>query len=1774
MTFDGLCTFIFRVKQKVDNVTLHSLLLNYTSVKLMNEEGELIAEPTRTFNEDLNHIIIHTPGVLEVGKTYMLQFVYVGSIHDYLETGLYYTSYVGADRNPHFMLATHLEPARARWVFPCLDEPAYKAVFHFTLIFPKGMVALANSMERTPTPMKDEKWEVIQFPPSLKMSTYIVAFAIGPYVKQETVSKDGVLVRIWGWTGQEEYLKFAVGVAADCLDSMGTYLNYTYPYVKTGMMFVIDQLGLPEFVAGAMENYGLIIYKYQYVAIHPNISTTDAKQAAAKVICHELAHQWFGNTVTALWWDDLFLQEGFAAFFERFIMKEAIPTQAPYIETKWISQRVQPSLVYDADVKRSHPLYAYDGPEFDTITYGKGASILRMILSVLGPEAFQSALREYIKKYQFSNANHQMLFDIFTDYSKNIMDWCDRPLNATVFLEPWFQQQDFPLVTVTNNQIDSPAVFSQQPFNDISVLPNSTYNYSWPIPFFYADYENSYQSRYETLQWIPPAYEQCTKMREMPEMRALHWTIGNAGSHAHLRLQYDDIGFARLMERLKTKRDEDFTMEDQMGLIGDQLALVKKKKAAGEPFSYKNVIAVLKAIIPNSRRFGAFEMAQLIIPSLEQIFMDGPDYALFQQLIRGLLSENYKLLGFSSTTDSWDEKIARYNILPYAVRYEVGTAAEDGYEIFKQFISDCRDATTGIESCTKVDPDVRKAVYCAGGRYGSQAEFDRLRDFFDQQVNNNYYFYGEFYAMLEGMACSNRKSDINEVIKRGLTDFKYRQSILFYVVSNPKGSQWMAEYLEENKAAVLNSVNLDEYLDAMTSTWYSEARLQQLAALRQNLGPFNAEQQKLFDYYYNRTVENVEWWNKYYADLSRVLYDAFVIGPFDMENWNTRLAHNFEPSSYKLKIRPHFPGSAKYPWYKNMTFDGSAEIDFTVVNTTNEIKLNSHRMVIRKTDVTLTDRSTNRTYAIAGLVKDLDYAFLTLQTSAPLTIGSTWTLSFKYTGFVFGAPSKGVYTNTNFFEFNGKMAWIFSTYFESGPGARSLVPCFDEPNYKATWEVTLDHPADMIALGNMPNKGFVIQPDGWARTYFPPTPRMSSYLLAVAAGHFASLETVSETGVLVRLWAWTGMEIYAETALKVTAAQVDFMSAYFDSPYVLPKLDMLALPQYTTMKGAEEHWGFIHIAYRRALIDPMYADAALYRDVARICAHETVHQWFGNLVTTQFWPYIFLNEAFANYWETFGVEKAFPEQHKMNKFERYMKALGAYSIDSTVDTSKPGASLLHMLSNTIGAQVLQLGLQQYLKKYAYSNTYDTDLWAEITEAANNASLTDWNGRPLNIKELMDPWIYQATYPVLRVKNNGGTVTYSQEPFITNTTGLQESQFGFSWIIPVFSQTSRAPPLSSAIHSATTMHYFVGASGSNPFWTRPLGTDWQVENPAFMGYFRVWYDDDTWRPILSQLRQNRLVFDELTRAQFVSDAIALRERGSLNWDRVLDLLLLLEGEKELAPWYAAKDTLDLLLKMFRNTPQWNAIQTFIGKIVAERYATLGWKKDDDWSYDILATYVTEWACQVNHGNCRSYAGTSINEFVLNCERSKSGTGRCNRVVPEMRLPQYCWGVYMYPNALDVVRKMFYWFEQNSKYFARDRDNLLEALACSTDTRSLNNLILGAVHGELPAELVAYIGKRDEANHLWNFFTSNPNLVKYGVVDMSEYMTAAMERWNSQNDIDRVEGFLNSQDAKALSNDDKKAITDALETVKARVEWLKINQAPVANWLTKNAILLYQ
>ncbi|EPB77393.1 hypothetical protein ANCCEY_03546 [Ancylostoma ceylanicum] len=236
------------------------------------------------------------------------------------------------------------------------------------------------------------------------------------------------------------------------------------------------------------------------------------------------------------------------------------------------------------------------------------------------------------------------------------------------------------------------------------------------------------------------------------------------------------------------------------------------------------------------------------------------------------------------------------------------------------------------------------------------------------------------------------------------------------------------------------------------------------------------EQEEVFTEYEEKIQKNIEWSAKYLTSIMR-------------------LPGIVKPKRYDVEITPYIPGSGKYGFYRNLTFDGKIKMKFAVTRRTSEVVLNAHRLVIDPDTIILEDAQ-HRKYDVTalGVTKDYENGILTIPVAGALFPDVEYSLSISYSGFIFDKPHRGILSNYNFYEFNGKQGWIFSTNFEGGPGSRSLMICCDEPSYKAVFN--------------------------------------SSYLVAICVGQFASLSTVSETGVLVRAYSWTGMEQYADFSLK------------------------------------------------------------------------------------------------------------------------------------------------------------------------------------------------------------------------------------------------------------------------------------------------------------------------------------------------------------------------------------------------------------------------------------------------------------------------------------------------------------------------------------------------------------------------------------------------------------------------------------------------------------------
>ncbi|CAI5454858.1 unnamed protein product [Caenorhabditis angaria] len=1773
-TFDGRARIGVEAVVNSDRFILNAYNFTISGYKVVDFNG--IEIPINSISQDnaLQQLsLISNANSITAGDIYTIYINYTGIINPYQIGGVYYTSYTDTQGAIHYMLATHMEPFSARLVFPGLDEPSYKARFTISLEYPTSQVALSNMKETTPIDYGNG-WSFIQFPESPLMSSYLVAFAVGPYVYSSYVNQHNTTVRAWGWPGTEQYLEFAAVNSGQCLYQLGEYTGIKFPLEKS------DQIGMPEFLAGAMENWGLIIYKYQYIAVNEQTMTLRDKEAAAKVMCHELAHQWFGDLVTTAWWDDLFLNEGFADYFMTFTQQLVYPIQATYFDTLQVLNELQVGM--NADVSQdAHPLVYPEGPAFDSITYQKGASMLRMLSDVLGPAVFREGLQKYLKSKEYSNAKDIDLFTILTQVAQDyeILDWNGNYLNVTDFMQPYVHQTNHPLIRIYNNEINQPATFTQEPFATKYPFDQpSPYNWKWNIPIRTTSYKQSNVSN-SAIQWISAGdgSENAVKNENKIKKHAIQWEIGSVTSATYGRLIYDDIGFDKL---IKSIQQNDVADNVKLQLLADEYYYLQRQKSLNQAHSFDRFLTLANTILTTQSfntlpSYSVFAQAQIGLENIAKLFRDSMDAPLINRMYQLLFSEVYKNIQWVDSV-FWDTTTFSEAFLPFAVRYNIGNVQNQTLQMFQNVKDACGDSTNGTAWCNPYSTNFRKAIYCGAAKYAPTTSdyFFRMLQYYNAEVITNPYFYQEYMALLEGMACTESPNLLKVLIRQFVASPLNQYTLFGFFKYNSVASDALYNYLYNN-IQLLNSTqfNVDAYLDAMTYSWASYKRTDQFAQLTylaeiSNVN-MNGDRINLFNNYQDRISTNLGYAKTYGLSAIRWLYDNTVV--VGKTPWEKSLDGSIVPSNYYIYLQPFIPGAGTYIDYQNMTFFGSAEIKIDVVKETNTVIINAHRLVFEIDNINILTLPEFTLIPIdkSNIRKDYDKGVLYIPINGTLLIGS-YNLYFTYTGFIFQTPSEGNTVNS-YYTNNGRKGWIYSTDFEGGPSVRSLLPSFDEPSYKATFNVTVKYPSDMIALSNGLEQTKELSSDGWTTLTFDQSPLMSSYLLAICVGHFSSLSKVVGAGTLVRQWTWSGMEQYGEFGLNVTAGTLEFMNTYFRFSYILPKLDVVALPEYTQNAGAMENWGLIIGEYNLYMFDPDYATTRDITEVAETAAHEVIHQWFGDLVTMDWWDDIFLNEGFAQYWFANGINYTYPDQEDYAiEYNRFMINRIALEIDCIDGYSKPvisdkppvfgatpyykGSALLNLLSNAITPDLFKYGLEQYLFKYYYKNTSPQNLWESLTNELLDNNVRDWNGNNLNVSSFMVPFTTLVSYPILTLEIHGtSTVVTTQTSCLAN---------GNQWNLPLFSQDQ----------TSTTFNWFTNTTGGNDtIWMRSLASNFRIDNAGSSSFTRVQYDDKSWLQIRQQLLTDISVVSSTTRAMLLDDAWFFYRSGRWQVSKFLDLTLYLPKETALAPWEVAFDFFDELLSEFRYQAEFGDIQNYIYQSTKNAFNIYGFSTNDKWTRNQLANYITQLHCASGNRQCRLVAKSLFDNFLSKCATSQYGTGKCSGIHPDLRKSTYCYGILQSNiTGYQTVDTLYQLSTANSRYFKNDRDNLLNAIGCIQDLTYLDEKINGVIQGIYPTSLLQSIAQNDQTGGfiLYNYFAVNTLAVVQAPFDFALYLKYMTLDWNTDFQSNVLQNFPITSNYQFLTELQKKQLFETTENVIRNVQAIDNVKGPLIAWIQAN------
>jgi len=628
------------------------------------------------------------------------------------------------------------------------------------------------------------------------------------------------------------------------------------------------------------------------------------------------------------------------------------------------------------------------------------------------------------------------------------------------------------------------------------------------------------------------------------------------------------------------------------------------------------------------------------------------------------------------------------------------------------------------------------------------------------------------------------------------------------------------------------------------------------------------------------------------------------------------------PRRYELTITPDLDKA---------TFAGEERVEVELTEAVDRVVLNAAELEIDRAEIELPDGSA--VAAEVTLDEQEERATLTLAREIPAG-GAVVVLTFRG---VLNDKLHGFYRST-YRDGGGKEHTIATTQFEA-THARRAFPCWDEPDFKARFAVTLVVPDGLMAVSN----GGVISEErarrGWKRVEFAETMVMSTYLVAFVVGPFAATDAVDVAGVPLRVVAPPGKLDLAPFALEIGAASLIFFSTYFGLPYPSDKLDLIAIPDFAF--GAMENLGAVTFRETALLVDRDHASRLDLERVAQVVAHEIAHMWFGDLVTMKWWNGIWLNEAFATFMEMLAVDAWKPEWQRWTSFG--VSRAAAFAVDGLwntrpiefpvraprdadamfdVLTYEKGASVLRMLEQYLGPDVFRDGVRGYLREHAYGNADTGDLWAALGQAA---------GAP--IPAVMDGWIFRPGFPLVSARLEGGELVLSQQRF----TYLPAPPPPLPWK-PDSRVEEGAPqrwqvPVQLRVDGRAQRVMLGDADTRLPV---PAGSPVLV-NEGGHGFYRVRYSGELLERLLARLPDG---LAPIERFNLVNDTWAATVAGLVPLAQYLDLAARLRGERDRNVWTSLLASMHTLNRVIRPEDR-SHLERFVRGLVGPTVAELGW-----------------------------------------------------------------------------------------------------------------------------------------------------------------------------------------------------------------------------------------
>ncbi|KAK4185428.1 putative aminopeptidase [Podospora australis] len=657
------------------------------------------------------------------------------------------------------------------------------------------------------------------------------------------------------------------------------------------------------------------------------------------------------------------------------------------------------------------------------------------------------------------------------------------------------------------------------------------------------------------------------------------------------------------------------------------------------------------------------------------------------------------------------------------------------------------------------------------------------------------------------------------------------------------------------------------------------------------------------------------------------------------------LPDNFKPVHYDLVITDLD--------FASWSYKGTVRIDGEITKPTTEIVLNTLELKLLSSLITVSQSKNDQAWESTQFQEDTASQRSTITFPEELPVSSKATLSIEFTGQLnhdmagfYRSQYKPVVPPAASVPHDDEFHYMLSTQFESCD-ARRAFPCFDEPNLKSTFDFAIEIPEDQVALSNMPAKSVTETKPGKKLVAFERSPIMSTYLLAWAVGDFEHIEAFTDREyngkkIPVRVYTTRGLKEQGQWALEHAPKIIDYFSEQFEIDYPLPKSDILAVHEFT--HGAMENWGLVTYRMTAILFDEKLSEARFRNRIAYVVAHELAHQWFGNLVTMDWWDELWLNEGFATWagwlatdhlhpdwdvWPQFineGMDQAFALDSVRSSHPIQVEVRDALDVNQIFDKISylKGCSMIRMLASHLGVKTFLKGIAIYLKKHQYSNAKTEALWAALSEASG-----------IDVNTLMQNWIEKVGFPVLTVTEEAEKISVKQSRFLS-TGDVKPEDDETTWWVPL------------ALKGKT------GSSGVEPLALTSkestidgVSNDFYQLNAGATGFYRVNYPESRLKRLGTQL-EHLTTEDKI----FITGSAAdLAFSGHATTAALLSFVSGLKDETHYRVLSQALDSINTLKSIFGDDEQVkDGLAKFTLELIDKALKQVGWEAKDGEDYN--------------------------------------------------------------------------------------------------------------------------------------------------------------------------------------------------------------------------------